>query len=69
MKINSHWDADFYSETSGFRIDYALNFLKKCGYCFKGDEIVLDIGCGIGDTIFYFLSHYSIYCCLFKQKM
>ena len=42
----SFWDADLYSKNSQFQFDQAIEVLKY--YSFKGDEDILDIGCGDG---------------------
>lgn len=48
IKQSSHWNGCIYSKISSPQ--YAINseFLSK--HTFKGDEIVLDIGCGNGKT-------------------
>lgn len=44
--MDDHWDGLYYKKHGNFQRKAALSTLKRC--TFKGDEHVLDIGCGSG---------------------
>jgi trans-aconitate 2-methyltransferase len=48
VKLNKtdRWDAETYSKNSNIQFSHALSILN--GYNFRGDETILDIGCGDG---------------------
>lgn len=48
--ITSHWNANEYSKNSQFQYELGMAMLAE--YKFKGDEHVLDVGCGDGKTTY-----------------
>ena len=54
----SSWDADDYIECNALQHHWADAFFFSC-YDFRGDETVLDIGCGDGSLTYYVASKTS----------
>ncbi len=46
--MSDYWDPEQYAQTAHERINTAFDVLEQCDYRIRGDEAVLDIGCGNG---------------------